>query len=242
MNDGSRCKCIDYRTRKDCDFKFMDEHQFIIKNRSYGDFLNGSLKNPYSLSVCNIGYIGNGYNYSDKPEAYKIWSNMIHRCYQTRTDRRRDINYKKCIISGDWQNFQNFVDWYDNNIKLYMLDDTPCIDKDLLYKNNRIYSPKTCLLIPEEINIFMTNSKFKRGEFPIGVYFDKDSNNFKAQCNDPLNRYSRNIGRYNTAEEAFYAYKNRKEQYAKDLANCFYGKIDIKAIQALQNYTVDIND
>ncbi len=94
MNDGSRCKCIDYRTKSDCDFQFIDENQVILKNKNYGNFLKGSLKNPYSLSVCGIGYIGEGFDFNSKPEAYRIWSNMIWRCYHTRNDRRRDINIK----------------------------------------------------------------------------------------------------------------------------------------------------
>ncbi len=146
------------------------------------------------------------------------------------------------MIDGVWQSFQNFVAWYDENLKLYMIDSIPCIDKDLLYKNNKIYSPKNCLLVPEIINIFSTNSKYKRGKLPIGVYLDKESGKYKSQCNDPLNRYNRNLGRYNTPEEAFMVYKKTKEQYAKDLAKEFNNKIDKRVINALTNFTVEITD
>ena len=33
-----------------------------------------------------------------------------------------------------------------------------CLDKDILYKNNTIYSKDTCIFIPERINILFTKN------------------------------------------------------------------------------------
>ena len=243
MKDGSLCKCIGYRNNKDCDFQFLDDHKVIKMHQYYGNFVNGSLKNPYAPHVAGIGFIGEGENHKSQPKAYKTWADMLNRCYKRHTERRRDIGYLDCYVCEEWFNFQNFVQWYLENIKLINnIDDKICIDKDLLIKNNKCYSPNTCLLVPEKINIFMTTSKYKRGEYPIGVHYEKDSNKFKVQCCDPLDRYCRNIGRFNNVNDAFLQYKKTKEQYAKDLANYYDGFIDPKVIKALFEFSVDITD
>ena len=56
-----------------------------------------------------------------------------------------------------------------------------CLDKDILYKNNTIYSKDTCIFIPERINILFTKNNAKRGNYPIGVYFNKRLGKFIAQ-------------------------------------------------------------
>ena len=242
MNDGSQCKCIGYRNNKDCDFQFLDEYGVIKYHQKYVNFIRGSIKNPYAPHIANVGIVGVGEDYSTNPKAYKMWQNMLERCYKTRTNRRRDINYFNCVVCDEWLYFQNFVKWYNDNISLINIDEKICIDKDLLYKHNTVYSPKNCLLVPEKINIFLTTSKYSRGQYPIGVSYDKRSNKFKAQCCDPLDRYCRNLGRFDTPEDAFLKYKQTKEQYAKDLANYYNGMIDDKVIIALRNYVVDITD
>ena len=42
--------------------------------------------------------------------------------------------------------------------------------------------------------------------------------------------------------EAFNAYKKAKENYLKELANKWKGKIDPRAYEALMNYEVEITD
>lgn len=186
--------------------------------------------------------MGDGDRREKRPKEYTLWSDMLNRCYNTRLDRRRDASYADCYVAEEWHNFQNFIKWYDENIVLYKTNEPITLDKDLLYKNNKIYSKFSCLLLPERINIFLTTSKCARGNFPIGVFFENDSQKYKAQCCDPFDRYGRNIGRFNNPNDAFIKYKEIKEKYAKDLADFYKGKIDERAIYALCNYKVEITD
>jgi hypothetical protein len=52
------------------------------------------------------------------------------------------------------------------------------------------------------------------------------------------------IGFYTTQNEAFYAYKNEKENYIKSIAEKYFkeGKITQKVYQALLNYNINIKD
>lgn len=246
MNDGELFKCIAYRNNKDCDFELVDkEHNYKVCHKLYWNFEHGSMKSPYSKSVANVGYLGVGATHKTNPTAYRMWYNMIYRCYCTRMDRRRDINYEDCEVDEKWHCFQNFNDWYNNESSLYKCNEKVCIDKDLLIKNNKIYSEDTCVLLPEKINIFLTKTSHTRGKYPIGVYYDKYKNKFIAQCCNPFGdnkNEKRNLGSFNTSEEAFLAYKNTKEKYARMLADKYNGIIDTKAINALKNYKVEVND
>ena len=122
--------------------------------------------------------------------------------------------------------------------------------KDILYKNNTIYSKDTCIFIPERINILFTKNNAKRGNYPIGVYFNKRLGKFIAQVSK-LNENKKNtkkpthIGVFNTPEEAFLAYKTEKEKYIKEVANYYKEKYDnfpIVAYNALCDYKVEITD
>ena len=50
------------------------------------------------------------------------------------------------------------------------------------------------------------------------------------------------LGLFKTEIEAFKAYKEAKESYLKELAEKWKDKIDIRAYEALMNYTVEITD
>lgn len=82
-----------------------------------------------------------------------------------------------------------------------------------------------------------------RGEWLIGVSFDKTNNKFLAVCSMG-SRKLKHIGRYLTENEAFIAYKNYKEQIIKSTSLLSYelGEINEKVRDALLSYSVEISD
>ena len=78
---------------------------------------------------------------------------------------------------------------------------------------NKIYSPETCIVVPQRINTLIEKVDGKRGKYPIGVTYDKRKNMFEARLRKVLNGRSKTIhlGHYSTSEEAFYAYKLAKK-------------------------------
>ena len=79
-----------------------------------------------------------------------------------------------------------------------------------------------------------------RGEYPIGVCFDKNRNKYASK----VKKFGKvvNLGRYNTVIEAFNAYKQAKEAHLKELAAKWKSQIDERAHLALINYEVHIDD
>ena len=106
-------------------------------------------------------------------------------------------------------------------------------------KGNEIYSPKTCIFVPEDINLLFVKRDKKRGKYPIGVS-ELPYNKFRSRCNVKGKRI--HIGVYNTPEEAFIHYKQFKENYIKQVADEYKPYIPKKLYEAMYRWEVDIND
>lgn len=195
-------------------------------------------------NVYGIGYIGNGkYSLKENPVQYNYWRKMLERCYSKKSLEKYPT-YKDCVVCEEWHNFQNFAKWFDENY--YECNDgyVMNLDKDILYKDNKVYSPKTCIFVSQRINALFLKRNAMRGKYPIGVYYTL--NKFKAQCkiyNKDKRRYiQKHLGLFNTPEEAFYKYKEFKEQYIKEVANEYKEIIPKKLYEAMYKYVININD
>ena len=202
--------------------------------------LKGTVKDKLFRSVYGVGYHGVGdYDWVSHKVAYQTWVDVLKRVYVENKSRTSYLNVSVC---DEWHNFQNFAEWFynqefhvakDENGKRYDLD------KDILVKGSKTYSPETCCFVPSEINcLFIRNKRF-RGNLPIGV--TKSGKRFAARLSKGFgNRVY--LGSFKTETEAFLAYKQAKELYLKELAEKWKGKIDDRAYEALMNYEVDIDD
>lgn len=167
--------------------------------------------------------------------SYATWKQMLTRCY-SKLYTERTPTYKDCSVCEEWKRFSVFKEWFDKN---YI--DGYCLDKDILVKGNKVYSPQTCCFVPNEINALLIKHDSKRGKYPIGV--SKHGNKYCAR----VNRYKEGnvwIGTYDTPEEAFNAYKKAKEEYIRQQAKTYYnnGNISESVYNALLKYRVDIKD
>lgn len=179
-----------------------------------------------------------------KTKDYEHWYNMA---YRTSTPKEWDKypRYKDCRVCDEWHSFENFKQWFDENY--YEVDgESMCLDKDILVKGNKIYSPETCCFVPNTINVLFTKNNAKRGKYPIGVCYDKESNKFMAQLSYQENRHSKKkrkkLGRFATPEQAFDKYKQAKEEYIKIVADRYKDEIPKILYDALYNYKVEIGD
>ena len=246
-NFGSKIIIVEYRGALDIDVYF-EEYDWTARSVAYCNFKKGEIKCPYEKRYYGIGYIGEGrYSCSKDSKAvkcYEAWCNMLQRCYDEKY-HEKELTYKNCAVDNNWLNFQNFAKWYYDNY--YEIEgERMHLDKDILVKGNKIYSSDTCIFVPERINSLFTKSNKCRGEYPIGVYYDKQTGKFRAQCRvyDLKERKGKtiNLKRHNTPEEAFYAYKEFKENYIKEVADYYKDKIPQKLYNAMYQYKVEITD
>ena len=238
---GSKMEIITYRCNNDIDVYF-EEYDWIYYNAEYKRFKNGQLKCPYEKTICNKGYIGEGeYRVSENKRhtnCYLLWKGMLHRCYDKKYHKKH-LTYKDCEVCEEWLNFQNYAKWKQENY--YQVNDEKMhLDKDILIKGNKIYSPKTCVFVPHTINELFTKSDKTRGNLPIGVSYDKESKKYKAYCK--INGKQKTLGRFDTPQEAFQVYKIAKEKEIKRVADEYKPYIPQKLYEAMYNYKVEITD
>lgn len=247
---GYEMRIIRYDNANNIIVEFQDEYKAKVHTK-YCHFVNGQVKNPYHLSICNIGYIGMGkYKSIDedgkKTKAYIIWSNMLRRCYDPYIINKH-ITYKDCIVCNEWHNFQNFAEWYENNY-YEVLDEKMHLDKDILIKGNKIYSPETCMFVPQRINTLFVKKDVNRGHYPIGLYERYCKNILKicVKCSISDKKGSKRIylGDFplDRPFQAFTVYKNFKENYIKQVADEYKDLIPKELYEALYKYEVEIND
>jgi len=167
-NDGETFTIVSKINYKEVYIKFKDYPKLI--KTSNKNIARGSVRNPYKPSVYGVGYTGEvktKINDSNKHlKSYIKWSDMLRRCY---SGELKYENWKDCIVEEDWLCYANFKQWYDN----HSLDESiPYhLDKDIIVKGNRVYGKSFCCLVPEELNIILTNRRNFRGNNVIGVVF-----------------------------------------------------------------------
>jgi hypothetical protein len=244
MNDGTTAEVINYNKSKDISIKIKETGEII--ETSYNDFKGGRIKSHFSPTIFGVGITGIE-NIRDENneliESYKCWHHMIERCYSEKR-KEKQPTYKDVTCCDEWKYYSNFKKWFDQNY--YTVDnEVIALDKDILVKGNKLYSPKNCVFVPQRINVLFVNRKNHRGEYPLGVVYVKDRNIFKARCNifDKNKTINKHIGYYSTPELAFYkGYKPFKENVIKEVADHYKDKIPDKLHQAMYNYIVEITD
>lgn len=172
---------------------------------------------------------------------YRMWFDMLRRCYDDKYKNTK-CTYIDCCVCEEWKRFSVFHKWFEDHKHEYR--DGYHLDKDILVKGNKVYSPETCCFVPAFINTLILNGGAKRqtknGDTPIGVtYYCK---RYYAR----MSKYGEvvKIGSFDNEEDAFNSYKQAREEYIKEVATKYYedGKIAKNVYEALMNYKVEITD
>lgn len=231
-----------YTNTRNVNVKFINTGYETVA--AMGDIIKGCVKDKLFPSVYGVGVIGDEIVNikSVALKEYNLWSKVLERCYDIKYHNRYPT-YKDCEISNKFKYFPYFMKWCNKQIGFDAKDDKGkpfALDKDLLIKGNKTYSEENCVFVPREINNLITKNNASRGEYLIGVSYDKKMGKITA-CLRKDNK-SVGLGFFKTEIEAFNAYKQAKEDYIKEVANKWKDQIDPRAYKALMNYQVEIAD
>lgn len=162
--------------------------------------------------------------FTNKDIAHIRWFGILRRCY---SDCEIHKSYKECSVCEEWLTFSNFKEWFDENY----IEDWE-IDKDILIKGNKVYSPQTCCFVPREINIFFTSERKRKSDKHRGVY--KNNSKYKALVFNEQGGFKTKT--FNTYSEALNEYVISKEKRIKFLAEKYRDKLDERVYNILVNY------
>ena len=165
-------------------------------------------------------------------KSYSRWMGIINRCYRN-VEYDKNTRYADCVLCDEWTYFSNFNSWFEDPENGYQ--EGYEIDKDILVKGNKVYSPETCCFVPPEINKAVM-TKFNKAKESVGVW----CRNGKFEAYVHSHGKTHFLGTYTMREDAFTAYKNVKKQYIKELAEKYFqeGKITKKVYDALMKYEI----
>lgn len=157
---------------------------------------------------------------------YKSWTRILQRCYSAKFHNIQPT-YIGCRVSDEWLNFSNFRSWMHDR-KWHGM----AIDKDILIPGNKIYSADTCVFVSKALNQFLVDRGRFRGEWPIGVSWNKEKRKFKSSCNNPFSGKYESLGYFDCPNDAHKSWRKRKHQLA-----CIYADLqsDPRIAKALRS-------
>lgn len=190
---GLTVEVIEYINSSNIIIKFI-KTGYIAKSYYHG-LRNGYFKDNLHPSLCGVGYFGKG-EHSGSCKKHKCWTNMMLRCYYKTNKIDNDSS-----VCESWHDYQVFAKWYEENyVKSFQLD------KDLKIYKNKIYSPDTCVFVPNKINSL----------FPVKISHNKNlahgvkmrRTRFASQISDKT---------FSTELEAMKEYWNDKYKSVQDV-------------------------
>ena len=165
---------------------------------------------------------------------YRTWESMLMRCYSDKYQERYPT-YEGCSVSEEWLTFSNFRRWMEEQDF-----EGKQLDKDLLFEGNKAYSRETCVFVTRAVNMFTTDRGASRGDWLIGVYWDREKGKFRSKCRNPLTKKQEHLGYFTCEEEAHQSWLKRKLELAYELATTQKDERVAKAL--ISRYTnYDIN-
>ena len=255
-NEGCIMKIAEYDNANDIIVEFQDEHKYRLHTQ-YQAFKKGKCKNPFFASVFGYGYLGidkkgsvpKMSEFKDGKTVitreYQKWQSMLKRCFDNKYKEKKPT-YKDITCCDRWLCFANFLEDFEilKQEHNWNKDEKLTLDKDILYKNNKIYSLENCVLVPDWINLLFIKRDNDRGSYPVGVTYHKQSKKYLANCR--INGKKIGLGLYSTPEQAFNAYKIAKEQEIKRVADDCVSKgyitKDSRLYNAMMGYQIKIDD
>ena len=243
QNCGEIAFIVEYVNAHDITVQFKATGELV--KTEYGAFVKGNVKSHFTPTVFGVGVTGLEPTVDENGKmlnSYKCWQNMLERCYSDKYQKKYPT-YKGCYVSEGWLYYPNFKNWYDNNY--YEINNqTSQLDKDILIKYNKVYSPDTCVFVPNFINSLFIKCQKSRGDFPVGVCYHKRDKKYQASLSIFKDGKSvrKHLGSFNTANEAFEAYKQAKENYIKEVADEYKDKIPVELYKSMYAYKVEIDD
>ena len=166
---------------------------------------------------------------------YQLWLSMLGRCFGARYKQHRPT-YEDVTCCDEWLSFANFFEWVNKEVGYKGKPVGFVLDKDILLKGNKIYSPEFCSFVPTAVNLLLNDHGAGRGEYPVGVCFVKDRGKFRA-CLNCFGR-QKHLGDYDTIEDAAFTYKTAKEAQIKIVATQYKAALKPAVFESLMNWEI----
>lgn len=225
---------LKYEGRREVKIRFVNSG--VVRTTRAELIRKGVVEDVTVPSLFGVGFLGVGdYSPAEHKKEHVHWKGLLERSYCEKLAIKRP-SYLEVYADFTWHNFQNFAPWC--HTQKGFINRGWELDKDLLFKGNKIYSPDTCVFLPPEINVVIVRGT-RKGQLPIGVTHSEHGSGYRAYCSNKGKTLSK---RASSIEECFEWYKNTKEAVIKSLADEYSQLLDEVALEALYTYEVEWGD
>lgn len=143
---------------------------------------------------------------------YATWVDMLKRGYSEGL-KSRYPSYLGVTVCDEWLTFSNFKGWMQQQSW-----EGKQLDKDLLIRGNKIYSPDTCVFVSKLVNTFLLECTASRGEYLIGTSWHTRDCKFTSRCQNPFSGRRENLGYFDSEQAAHKAWLAKKLEHAVALS------------------------
>lgn len=156
---GCLMKIVEYNKSSDIVVEFQDKRKSRIKT-TYKEFVKGSIKNHYHPTIYGVGMRGS--KYPARPNGivcreYYTWRNMLYKCYSEEYKEQYNTHLN-AVCCEEWLCYENFYEWIheQSNAENFLKGNNWILNRNIIDKDNEIYSPEYCCLVPQNVNrLFM---------------------------------------------------------------------------------------
>ena len=162
---------------------------------------------------------------------YKRWSCMLSRASEKRWASQPA--YIGTTVCDDWLHLSKFKEWVQSQEQQFGGDNIADreLDKDLLFKANKVYSPDTCCFILKSTNLFLTNGTMSKKTNPLGVSWSTKTRKFISSIR--IHGKQEYLGQFDVAWEAHLAWLTKKRELAVEVSQ---RECDKRAVVAVLDY------
>lgn len=230
---GTEMVIVEYNKCNDIVVEFQDDHKAKI-HTTYTNFKRSQVRNPYDKTVYDVGYLGEGkykvYIDQDHLEpVYNVWRTLLGRCC-TEKHREQFPAYADCTVCEEWLCYQNFAEWWNKNM-YHVGTERMHLDKDILVSENTIYSPETCLIVPQSINELFHVSGRKTVDTDLPYTIRRTT---KGKYS--VTYKSKSLGIYDTVDDCITVYIEAKRKDIKEKVEIMKNELPNKVKEALLNW------
>lgn len=232
-NSCGYLKVIEYNNAKDVLVQFLDTG-YVGKTESHTISI-GEVKDRLSTTAHGVGVLGISGEYCK--DTYSIWNRMLRRCYSK--DNTTSSPYYGCEVSDFFKNYSYFNAWCSEQTGCLSKDQDGkifALDKDILGRGTKLYSPSTCCFVPQEINSLQFNHNTRVNGLPTGVHYDTRTHRYVAQIGSREDY--KFLGRHLLLEDAISIRDKEKKMVLKNVAEKYKGEIEDRVYDALCNWEV----
>lgn len=235
--EGYKITITNYGSSRKVTILFENGYKRVVE---MVEIKRGSVRNPYHKSLFGEGWYGEGKHKTTEngkiTKSCSTWNSMMRRCYH-KPSLIRNPNYIGVTVCEEWKCFQTFADWFELHYNPETMSGWN-LDKDIILKGNKEYSPDVCCFLPQNLNKIVIKCDVSKGSCFLGV--SKSGEKFQAYAR--LDKSQKYLGTFLTKLEAHEAYKQAKELYIKQSTEEYEGQLDPRAYKALINYKIEITD